>query len=327
VLVLNHADVHRALSPEACAQAMREVLVARARGETHMPLRTIMSPPGAAGLMGLMPTWRGADAGSTAAFAVKIVCLMPGNPGRGLDAHQGLVALFDGETGTAEAILDTSAITEIRTAAVTAVATDVLARPDAKVLTILGAGVQARSHLRAMLDRRPYEEVRIYSPTPAHVQAVIDDLDGRDARACASAEEAVRGADVVVAVTNSRTPVLERGWLSPGAHVNAVGASQPSALEIDARTFADAAVFADSRESVRNEAGEYRAAVEQNLIEGEEHVRAELGEVLAGLHPGRQDDSEVTLFRSLGLAIQDLAAARSAVGQARRLGIGQEVQW
>jgi ornithine cyclodeaminase/alanine dehydrogenase-like protein (mu-crystallin family) len=327
VLILNHAAVRDALSPEECDKAMREVLVAQVRGETHMPLRTIMSPPGAAGLMGLMPTWRQSGTGRSAAFSVKVVCLMPGNPERGLDAHQGLVALFDGESGFAEAILDTSAITEIRTAAVTAVATDVLARRDAKSLAILGAGVQARSHLRAMLGGRPYEEIRLYAPTPAHVQAVIDSFDHHGIRACSTAEEAVRGADVVVTVTNSRTPVFEHGWLSPGAHVNAVGASQPSALEIEPRTFAGAAVFADSRESVVGEAGEYRAALREGLITGEEHVRAELGEVLAGVEPGRRSSDELTLFRSLGLAIEDLAAARLAVRQARRLGIGQEVDW
>jgi ornithine cyclodeaminase/alanine dehydrogenase-like protein (mu-crystallin family) len=329
MLILNHDDVFRALSPEDCAAAVREVLVAQVRGETHMPLRTIVSPPGAAGMMGLMPAWRQTGPARPAAFSLKVVCLMPSNPERGLDAHQGLVALFDGENGFAQAILDTSAVTAIRTAAVTAIATDVLARPDAKVLAILGAGVQARSHLRAMLGGREYEEVRCYAPTREHVQAVIESIDGDGppVRACGSAEEAVRGADVVVTVTSSRRPVLERGWLGPGAHLNAVGASQPAALEIDARTFADAAVFADSRESVLSEAGEYQAAVRDGLISGEDHVRAELGEVLAGVALGRREPGELTLFRSLGLAIEDLAAARCAVREARRLGIGQEVQW
>jgi ornithine cyclodeaminase len=330
MLILNGEDVERALSPEACAAAIREVLIAQVRGETHMPLRTIVSPPGAAGLMSLMPAWRQADAaGNPAAFSLKVVCLMPDNPARGLDAHQGLVALFDGESGITEAILDTSAVTAIRTAAVTAVATDALARADAKVLAILGAGVQARSHLRAMLGQRAYEEIKLYAPTSAHVQAVIDSIENHSTqvRACASAEEAVRGADVVVTVTNSRRPVLDRSWLAPGAHVNAVGASQPSALEIDPQTFADAAVFADSRESVLHEAGEYRAALSAGLIAGEDHIRAELGEVLAGAAPGRDEPHALTLFRSLGLAVEDLAAARCAVREARRLGIGQEVRW
>jgi ornithine cyclodeaminase len=329
MLILNHDDVHNALSPEECATAVREVLVAQVRGETYMPLRTVVSPPGAAGLMGLMPTWRQGGTARPPVFSLKVVCLMPANPERGLDAHQGLVALFDGESGIAEAILDTSAITAIRTAAVTALATDALARPEARVLAILGAGVQARSHLRAMLGGRPYEQVRLYAPTREHVEAVIEAIDdhGVETVACDSAEEAVREADVIVTVTNSRRPVLERSWLAPGAHLNAVGASQPSALEIDAQTFADATVFADSRESVLGEAGEYRAALSEGLITGEEHLRAELGEVLAGVEPGRRNPEELTLFRSLGLAIEDLAAARCAVREARRLGIGQEVHW
>ncbi|MEA2197981.1 MAG: hypothetical protein QOJ25_2032, partial [Solirubrobacteraceae bacterium] len=144
--------------------------------------------------------------------------------------------------------------------------------------------------------------------------------------AAASAEEAVRGADVVVTVTSSREPVLRREWLAPGAHVNAVGASMPAARELDVDTVAAAALFADSRESLRNEAGEYLLALDQSAISGEDHVRAELGEVVAGLRPGRADDEELTLFRSLGLAVEDLAAAQVAVAAARRLGRGTEVE-
>jgi ornithine cyclodeaminase len=245
-------------------------------------------------------------------FALKAIALMPSNPARGLDTHQGVVVLYDAETGVPEAILDASAVTEIRTAAVTAVATDVLARDDARVLTILGAGVQARAHLRALRMKREFTEIRAYAPNRQ--------LDG--ATACATAEEAVRGADVVVAATNSRTPVLSHDWLAPGAHLNAIGASLPSAHEIEPATFAAATVFADSRESVENEAGEYRVARELGLTA---EVAAELGEVLIGAHPGRTSDSELTLFRSLGLAVEDLAAARTAVETARARGLGTEV--
>jgi ornithine cyclodeaminase len=285
---------------------MREILAQRARGETFMPLRSVVRPPPAAGLLGLMPAWRSDQ------FALKAVCVMPGNPARGLDAHQGVVALFDPETGIPQAILNASAVTEIRTAAVTAVATEVLARPDARVLAILGAGVQARAHLRALTPIREFAEIRAYAPSRQ--------LDG--AVACASAEEAVRGADVVVTATNSRTPVLRHDWLSPGAHLNAIGASMPSALEIEPRTFAGATVFVDSRESVEHEAGEYRLARERGLAA---EVEAELGEVLTGVHPGRTGETELTLFRSLGLAVEDLAAARTAVDAARHRGLGTEV--
>ena len=328
VLVLSHRDVLAALTPESCAAAMAAVLTAHASGETYMPLRSVMVPPGAAGFMGLMPGWRREQQGAAAAFAVKAVCIMPGNPARGLDAHQGLVTLFDGETGVPTAILDAAAITEIRTAAVTAVATSVLARQDARTLAILGAGTQARAHLRALTGTVRFGQVRVYAPTEAHARAVAAQAGdaGAAVRVAPSAEEAVRQADVVVTATSSREPVLRRAWLAPGAHVNAVGASSPQARELDTATVAASALFCDSRESLRNEAGEFRLAIQEGLIAGEEHVRAELGEVLAGTAAGRRDDGELTLFRSLGLAIEDLAAAESAAEAARAHGLGTEVE-
>jgi ornithine cyclodeaminase/alanine dehydrogenase-like protein (mu-crystallin family) len=328
VLILSHRDVVAALPPRACAEAMAAVLAARARGETYHPLRTVMRPPGAAGLMGLMPSWRGAQRDTGAAFALKAICIIPGNPARGLDAHQGTVTLFDGETGVPTAILDASAVTEIRTAAVTAVATGLLARTNARTLAVLGSGVQGRAHLTALAGVRDFEQVRVYSPTRAHAQALAEAaaLPRAQVSAAATAEEAVRGADVVVAATNSRQPVLDRAWLKPGAHVNAVGASTPQAREIDTATVAASALFCDSRESVRNEAGEFQFAVREGAIAGEEHIRAELGEVLEGSAPGRRDDGELTLFRSLGIAVEDLAAAEIAVAAAREQGLGTEVE-
>jgi len=171
VLVLSHRDVLTALPPGECAEAMAAVLAEHARGETHMPLRSVMMPPDAAGFLGLMPGWRGQRHGEAAVFALKAVCVMPGNPARGLDAHQGLVTLFDGETGQPTAILDASAITEVRTAAVTAVATSVLARQDARTLAILGAGPQARAHLRALAPVRQFKRALVYAPTEAHARA------------------------------------------------------------------------------------------------------------------------------------------------------------
>jgi ornithine cyclodeaminase/alanine dehydrogenase-like protein (mu-crystallin family) len=328
VLMLSHQDVAAALPPRACAEAMAAVLTAQARGETYHPLRSVMRAPGAAGLMGLMPSWRGARPDGGAVFALKAICIIPGNPARGLDAHQGTVTLFDGETGQPTAILDASAVTEIRTAAVTAVATGLLARTDARTLAVLGAGVQGRAHLEALATVRGFEEVRIYAPTQAHAQALAEQpgLPGAQVSAVATAEDAVRGADVVVAATNSREPVLAHAWLKPGAHVNAVGASTPNAREIDTATVAASALFCDSRESLRNEAGEFQLAVREGAIPGDEHVRAELGEVLAGIAPGRQDDGELTLFRSLGIGVEDLAAAEIVVAAARAQGLGTAVE-
>jgi len=328
LIVLSHRDVLAALSPASCAEAMAAVLTEHALGRTYMPLRSVMMPPDAAGFMGLMPGWRGPQRGAAAAFALKAVCIMPGNPGRGLDAHQGLVTLFDGETGQPTAVLDASAITEIRTAAVTAVATGALARQDARVLAMIGAGTQARAHLQALARVRDFDEVRIFAPTEAHARALVGQAGdaGAELSVAPSAEEAVRGADVVVTATSSREPVLRRGWLKPGAHLNAVGASTPRARELDTATVAACALFCDSRESLRHEAGEFQLAVAEGLIGGEEHVRAELGEVLAGTAPGRRDADELTLFRSLGLAIEDLAAAERAVAAARAAGLGTEVE-
>jgi len=334
VLVLSHRDILAALRPQACAEAMAAVLAGHARGETFMPLRSVMMPPDAPGFMGLMPGWsRGPDPSQDgpAAFALKAVCIMPGNPARGLDAHQGLVTLFDGETGVPTAILDASAITAVRTAAVTAVATGALARPDAATLAVLGAGTQARAHLRALAGVRAFERVRVYAPTTAHAEDVAAEastagLAGVSVTVAASAQEALRDADVVVTVTNAREPVLRREWLKPGAHLNAVGASSPQNREIDTATVAASALFCDSRESLQNEAGEFRLAVTEGLITGVEHVRAELGEVLAGTAAGRRDAGELTMFRSLGLAIEDLAAAQCAVATATEQGIGTEVE-
>jgi len=329
VLVLGHDEVLAALPPDQCAEAMAEVLSAHARGEAYMPLRSIMRPPFAEGFMGLMPGWRGGSDHAGASFAVKAICLIPSNPARGLDAHQGIVTLFDGETGVPTAILDASAVTEVRTAAVSAVATGLLARADARELAILGAGVQARSHLDALRSVRRFEQVRIYAPTETHAQAVVAHAERRGwtgVSAAESAPDALRGADVVVTATSSRQPVLRFEWLAPGAHINAVGASTPAARELDTATVAAAALFVDSRESLRNEAGEYLLAVKEGLIAGEHHVRGELGELLVGSRPGRVEANELTLFRSLGLAIEDLAAAQRAVAAARRRGLGMEIE-
>jgi ornithine cyclodeaminase/alanine dehydrogenase-like protein (mu-crystallin family) len=326
MLVLDHDAVRAALTPEECEQAMVEALTAHAEGRGGFPLRTVVNP-GQGAMLGVMPAYLNGDPGS---FALKAVCLVAANQARGLDTHQGLVALFSAETGMVTAILSASAITEIRTAAVSAAATRRLAREDATVLTIVGAGVQGRAHLRALRDVRPWQEVRIASRSGARAHQLATDatsLVGDDASVSVISDtrEAVSGADVVVLATSSREPVIERGWLAEGAHVNSVGASSPAARELDLQTVADAALFCDSRESLRNEALEFRLATEQGLIPGEEHVRAELGELFSGRRPGRTSTSELTLFRSLGVGIEDLAAAELTVARARELGLGTEV--
>jgi ornithine cyclodeaminase/alanine dehydrogenase-like protein (mu-crystallin family) len=319
MLVLNYDAVSRLLPMHECIEVMQEALAALARGEMEMPLRYVFRPQSADGLMGLMPSYRG---GERPAFALKAINVIPDNPRqRGLDAHQGGVLLSDGESGEPVAFLNASAITEIRTAAVSGVATRALAREDSRELAILGAGVQARSHLEAMRAVRQFERVRIYSPTAANARRLAEH---GDADAVDSAEEAVRGADVVVTATSSPDPVLERGWLKSGVHINAVGACLPHMRELDTRTVADAAFFTDRRESAENEAGDFVLARSEGAI-GPGHIRAELGEIVARMAPGRSSDGEITIFESLGLAVEDLAAADHVVRRARAEGAGVDV--
>lgn len=318
MLVLNQEEVERLLDMEGCIGAMEGALGSLARGEVEVPLRFVMSPDGTPSLLGLMPAHRGGD---KPLYSLKTVAVFPENPTRGLDAHQGTVTLFDGETGEVRVLMNASAITAIRTAAVSAVATKLLAREESKVLAILGAGVQARSHLEAMRLVRDFETVRIASRTAEHAEALATEAG---AEAVESAEEAVSDADVVVTATSATEPVLFREWLKDGAHVNAVGGRPPQMTELDTATVAGTSFFVDRRESAEAEAGDYRAALEQGAI-GPDHIRAEIGEVLIGARPGRTSPDEVTVFRSLGLAVEDLAAAEYVVRRARESGVGTEV--
>ena len=318
MLVLNQEEVEQLLDMEGCIGAMEGALAALARGEVHVPLRMVVHPGDEPSFLGLMPAHR---AGDTPLYSLKTVAVFPGNPRRGLDAHQGTVTLFDGETGEVRVLMNASAITAIRTAAVSAVATKLLAREDVRVLGILGAGVQARTHLEAMRAVRDFDEVRLYSPTRGHAEALAEEADAQTA---ASAEEAVRGADVVVTATNSLEPVLRREWLQPGAHVNVVGGRPPQMRELDVATVADSAFYVDRRESAEAEAWDYRDALESGAIPPD-HIRGEIGEVLVGAAPGRTSAEELTVFRSLGLAVEDLAAAEYVVERARAAGVGAEV--
>ncbi|HSE80182.1 MAG TPA: ornithine cyclodeaminase family protein [Gaiellaceae bacterium] len=321
-LILGEAEVERLLPMEECVELMAEALAALQRGDMEQPLRFVVRPTAAAGLMGLMPAYRGRP---EPAYGLKAVCVFPGNPTRGLDAHQGAVLLFDGETGVLRAAVNASAITAIRTAAVSAVATRLLARADARALAILGAGMQARSHLRAMAVARDFERARIWSRTPEHTAAVAAEAGTPfPVEPTASAEEALRGADVVCTTTSSPEPVVRRAWLAAGTHVNAVGSSIPTTRELDTETMAAAALFVDRRESTVNEAGDFLFAAHEGAI-GPEHIRAELGELLTGEAEGRRSAHELTVFKSLGLAVEDLAAVEHVYRRARETGAGVEV--
>jgi ornithine cyclodeaminase/alanine dehydrogenase-like protein (mu-crystallin family) len=308
LLVLSAADVHAVLGYADCAAAMRGALTALASGRAQQQLRTVIKPEGAAGLVALMPAYLGDGDGS---YGLKALCITPGNPAVGLDAHQGLVLLSDGTSGAPVAILNASAVTEIRTAAVSVVATELLARPDASTLAVIGAGIQAAAHIRALDQARPLTEVRIASRDPGNARQLAETLRGQTrapVRACASAHAAVDGADIIVTATSSAEPVLERGWLGQGTHINAVGACLPHARELDTATVAAGVLVADRRESVLAEAGDYLLAAADGAV-GPDQIRAELGEILLGTAEGRSAADEITIFESLGLAVEDLAAA------------------
>lgn len=322
ILVLNEHEVHELLAMPDCIAVMEEALAALARGDVHNPLRQAIRAPAAAGLFGLMPAYRG---GSHPLWGLKEICVYSGNPARGLDTHLGAVLLHSGDTGELLAVMNASAITEIRTAAVSAVATKLLAREEAPILAIIGAGVQARSHLRAIPVVRNIGEIRICGRTRPRSEA----LAARDdrARVVDSVEEAVRGADIVVTATSSREPVIRREWIGPGTHINAVGSSIAAVRELDSATVAAAALFVDRRESTVHESGDYLYAVREGAIAGEEHIRAEIGEILIGRADGRKSADEITLFKSLGLATEDLASAAFLYEAAQRRGSGTWVEF
>jgi ornithine cyclodeaminase/alanine dehydrogenase-like protein (mu-crystallin family) len=328
LLVLSAAEVHAVLGYRECAAAMREALGALQAGRAEQPLRTVLRPRAAPGLVGLMPAYLATDGGDgqagEGAYGLKALCITPGNPAAGLDTHQGIVLLSDGRTGEPLAVLNASAVTEIRTAAVSVVATELLARPASDVLAVIGTGVQARAHILAMDQARTLQEIRVAARDQAKAWQFAATLTGQVSApvlASASAREAVAGAGIVVTATSSAQPVLQGDWLAPGTHINAVGACLPSQRELDTAAVARGVLFADRRESLFAEAGDYLLAAAEGAV-GPGHVRAELGELLTGAASGRAGESEITIFESLGLAVEDLAAARCAYAQAARTGAG-----
>jgi ornithine cyclodeaminase/alanine dehydrogenase-like protein (mu-crystallin family) len=316
VRILDEHDVRRLLPMDECIEVMTEALASLARGEVHNPLRFVVRPPGAPSLMGLMPAYRG---GETPLWGLKSVVIAPANAERGLDLHQGFVALFDGETGETRAILNAGGITAVRTAAVTGVATRLLARQGSRTLAILGAGIQGKANLEAMRSVGSFDRVLAWSRTPGRAEAELDGVEE-----VATVEEAVRDADVVVTATSAAEPILRRAWLKEGAHVNAVGSSIPTTRELDTQTMADAALFVDRRESTINEAGDFLFPQREGAI-GPDHIRAELGELLIGAAEGRRSDGELTVFKSLGLAVEDLAAAEHVLRRAEAENVGAVV--
>jgi ornithine cyclodeaminase/alanine dehydrogenase-like protein (mu-crystallin family) len=324
-LLLTEAEVARALEMRALIPAMREALRRCSSGEVVQPVRATLRIEPAGGYYAPMPAYLRDERGG--ALGVKSVAFFPGNAGGPLPTHLATILLLDPGTGALLALLDGRLITELRTAAVTAVSVELLARPDACRLAILGSGVQARSHLRALALVRPPASVRVWSRTAGHAARFAREMAGTvpcTIEPAASVPDAVRGADVVVAVTAAREPVLAGAWLEPGMHVCAVGSSSADMRELDGAAVARCRVFVDSRAAALVEAGDLLLARAEGRI-GEGHVVAELGEVAAGA-AGRRDAAEITLFKSLGLAVEDVVSARLAFERARELGLGTAVE-
>jgi ornithine cyclodeaminase len=321
--VLSGADVRALLPMPDCIDLMQRTMATVSEGGARIPPRSVV-PVSAGNLMGIMPGYLAEPEG----FGVKLISLFPQNPAAGLSSHLGLVMLFEPQHGQPVALMDAAELTAVRTAAVSGVATRLLARPDAGDLAILGAGEQAASHLEAMLAVRPISRVRVWSRTPNHAVRFADEASARHGLAIEvsdDVERAVAGADLICTVTASPEPILKGDWVAPGAHVNAVGASRPNAAEVDTDLVVKSRFFVDFRPSTALEAGEYLRALEAGAITAA-HIRGEIGEVASGAVAGRGGAEEITLFKSLGIAAEDLAAAHFVLERARASAVGQVVQ-
>lgn len=295
---LDESQVRELLRWEELIPATRRALADLSDGRVIQPVRLVVPVAEHAGFLGVMPAYAGS------ALGAKLVTFFPGNVG--LPTHHAIVVLFRPETGEPVALMDGRLVTEMRTAAASAVATDLLARADASVLAILGSGVQAASHLEALRLVRPLREVRVWSPRNAASFATAHGV-----QAARSAEAAVRGADLIVTATSARDPVLRGAWVSPGAHVNAVGACRPDWRELDDQLLGRSRIWVDSRDAALQESGD--------VIAGSDHLEGEIGALAAGA-PGRANPDEITLFKSVGVAVEDVAAAELVRSRLARLG-------
>jgi ornithine cyclodeaminase/alanine dehydrogenase-like protein (mu-crystallin family) len=305
LLFLDREDVEALLPMDECVEVIDEALRILARGEAVQPLRSVYWMPDRHGLLAVMPGLLG-----DAVAGAKVLTVIPENHLLGLESHQGVVMLFEQERGRPLAVLDAASVTAIRTAAASAVATRALARRDAGDLALLGSGVQARTHLDAMRAVRPLRRVRVWSRRPESARrfaAQESERTGLTVEAMVTGREAVEEADLICAVTAATEAVLLGDWIAPGAHINAVGACTPRARELDAAAVARSLLFTDRRESLLAEAGDFLLAREEGAVT-DDHIRGEVGEVLEGMIPGRRSDEEITLFKSLGIAVEDLAA-------------------
>jgi ornithine cyclodeaminase/alanine dehydrogenase-like protein (mu-crystallin family) len=315
---LSESDVRAVLPMADLIDAMESAVAAFSAGRVNQPVRTVLETPG--GFFASMPAYLG----STPAMGAKLVTVFHDNPHKGLPSHLATIILLDPATGALLATMDGRYITEARTAAVSAVAARYLALPDAHTLAIIGSGVQARSHLEALSLVRKLTDIRCWSPTVAHTRKFVGDSRGVPLRATESAADAVRDADIIVLVTSSSTPVIKDAWVKPGACVIAVGACRPNQREMDPALVARARLIVDSRAAALKEAGDIVMAIQEGWF-GEDHIAAELGQVAADPKQGRTSADQVTIFKSLGMAVEDVAAADLAYRRATELSRGAAI--
>lgn len=320
-ILLSETDVRAVLSMDALIDAMETALNAFSAGGVRQPLRSVVEVGQGHAFFGSMPAY----VERPAALGTKLVTVYHSNLDRGLPSHLATIVLLDPETGGLQAILDGRYITEARTAAASAVSTKYLARPDARVLGIIGSGVQARSHLEALLRVRSFERIQIWSRDPKHVAAFIDDTAPQIAAQlvpASSARDAVQGADVIALVSAAREPVVRREWIAEGTHLCAVGACRPDRREMDTALVRDARVYVDSVAGALAEAGDLVIPIREGAIDAS-HIVAEVGNVVGGRAKGRRSATEITVFKSLGMAVEDVAAARLAWERASERGLGR----
>jgi ornithine cyclodeaminase len=327
--ILSGADVRKALPMPAAIEAMRHAFASLSGGHVVMPQRIHMAIYRHQGVSLLMPAYIDDAVGE--ALALKVVSLFPGNAARGLAMLQAVVLVFDPQTGRPVALMEGATLTAIRTAAACGLATDFLARPESKVLAVFGAGVQARAQLQAMCCVRPIKTAWIYDPLPGRAETLIAEQAGRDGvcadlRLAADSAEALAEADIVCTATTAVNPVFEDADLRKGTHINAIGSYQPHVSEIPPQTVARALVVVDSRQAAFDEAGDIIQPISDGLIDAG-HIHAELGELILGEKHARKSARQITLFKSVGLAVQEAAAAHAAMMTAEQADLGTVVPW
>ncbi len=329
MLILNGQEVAAALPMPAAVEAMRAAFTALAEGRVQAPPRSLLAASEGRGNTLVMPAALVDPAAPTT--AIKVVSVFPANRGRGLPTIHGAVLAVDPRTGIPTALLEGGSLTAIRTGAVSGLATDLLARKDSRALAVFGSGVQARTQAEAVCCVRPIETLWICNPSAGKAEKMAAQIGGvapfpSDVRPVRSSREALAAADIVCTATTSPTPVFRDAELQPGTHINAVGSYLPHVSEIPAETVLRAYVAVDQREAAFEEAGDLIQPIEQGLITPE-HIRCELGGLLLGAEPGPRADERITLFKSVGLAVQDAAAAQAALAAARRRGLGANIDW